>query len=339
MAISSPQMGLKIWNLLTDDYDHAELADNWAKVDQHDHTSGKGVQIPTGGIADGAITAPKIDPSALPTLTLADGSVVTSKIVDGAVTTSKIGTGQVTSGTIADGTIQSGDIGPAQITTSLLANNSVDTTKLESDASIDGNRAVNTNHMRDGSVTTNKLSSSLAGYVGVNTTSAVHRGYLSIPANQTTTSTTFTTLSTADQISNVIVPTNGVLIVYYSALWKLVGATNDATATIFIGANPVVNWAANGAPIAAQAILSATGDNYGIFTTGGSYSTVASGFNSIPSPTSDSTAVTTGTVARPLVIDVAPGTYTVSVQYHVNPTAGGTLNVQGRTLRVYTEGF
>lgn len=60
-------MGLRIWNLLADLYDHAQLADNWTKVDYHDHSPGRGVLIPTAGIEDGAITAPKIatalDPS------------------------------------------------------------------------------------------------------------------------------------------------------------------------------------------------------------------------------------------------------------------------------------
>lgn len=60
MAVTAPNMGLKVWNLLTDPYDHSQLASNWAKVDQHDHTSGKGVQIPTGGIADGAISGVKV---------------------------------------------------------------------------------------------------------------------------------------------------------------------------------------------------------------------------------------------------------------------------------------
>lgn len=68
MAFTSPKMGLRIWNLLTDLYDHAQLADNWAKVDYHDHSPGKGVQIPTEGLADGAVTSPKLatalDPSA-----------------------------------------------------------------------------------------------------------------------------------------------------------------------------------------------------------------------------------------------------------------------------------
>lgn len=61
MAVNSPNMGLKVWNLLTDPYDHAQLAENWAKVDQHNHESGKGVQIPTGGIKDGAVTKAKLD--------------------------------------------------------------------------------------------------------------------------------------------------------------------------------------------------------------------------------------------------------------------------------------
>jgi hypothetical protein len=67
MAFTSPKMGLRIWNLLTDLYDHAQLADNWAKVDYHDHSPGKGVQVPTEGLADGAVTGPKLatslDPS------------------------------------------------------------------------------------------------------------------------------------------------------------------------------------------------------------------------------------------------------------------------------------
>lgn len=67
MAFTSAKMGLRIWNLLTDLYDHSQLADNWAKVDYHDHSAGKGVQIPTEGLADGAVTGPKlatnIDPS------------------------------------------------------------------------------------------------------------------------------------------------------------------------------------------------------------------------------------------------------------------------------------
>lgn len=67
MAFTSPKMGLSVWNLLTDPYDHAQLADNFSKIDLHDHTPGRGIQIPTEGLADGAVTAAKLastlDPS------------------------------------------------------------------------------------------------------------------------------------------------------------------------------------------------------------------------------------------------------------------------------------
>jgi hypothetical protein len=52
---TSSKLGLRIWNLLLDPYDHEQLADNWAKVDAHDHSPGRGVLIPTEGIAKEAI--------------------------------------------------------------------------------------------------------------------------------------------------------------------------------------------------------------------------------------------------------------------------------------------
>lgn len=60
MAATTPNMGLKVWNLLTDSFDHTQQAENWAKVDQHNHAEGKGIKIPTGGIEDGAISLSKM---------------------------------------------------------------------------------------------------------------------------------------------------------------------------------------------------------------------------------------------------------------------------------------
>lgn len=82
MALT-PNMGLVKWDKLSDPYDHAQLAGNFDAVDAHDHTTNKGVQIPTGGIKDLAITTPK----------LADGSVTTIKLADGSVTSTKIASG------------------------------------------------------------------------------------------------------------------------------------------------------------------------------------------------------------------------------------------------------
>jgi len=64
MSFTTPSMSLRVWNLLSDPYDHDQLATNWAKVDLHDHSYGRGVQIPTDGILDGAVTAAKLAPGA-----------------------------------------------------------------------------------------------------------------------------------------------------------------------------------------------------------------------------------------------------------------------------------
>ncbi len=68
-------MGLRIWNLLLDPYDHEQLADNWAKVDAHDHSQGRGVLIPTEGIALEAISYPLIASSVFPEITAVGGEV------------------------------------------------------------------------------------------------------------------------------------------------------------------------------------------------------------------------------------------------------------------------
>lgn len=60
MALTSPKMALRIWLNVTDAYDHGQLADNWSKVDFHDHTPGRGTLIPTEGLADASITQSKL---------------------------------------------------------------------------------------------------------------------------------------------------------------------------------------------------------------------------------------------------------------------------------------
>ena len=84
MNISSPDVGA------TDYEDTVE--DTTSKIDAHDHTTGKGVQIPSAGIEDDAITADKI---------LAD-AVTTAKIADDAVTTAKMAINYALSSGIID---------------------------------------------------------------------------------------------------------------------------------------------------------------------------------------------------------------------------------------------
>jgi hypothetical protein len=70
MANTLPNMGLKQWNLAPDTFSYTELAQNFQLLDDHDHTTGKGLQIPTGGIANLAVTTGKV----------ADGAITTAKL-------------------------------------------------------------------------------------------------------------------------------------------------------------------------------------------------------------------------------------------------------------------
>lgn len=82
MAVT-PNMGLVKWNLLSDPYDHSQLAGNFDAIDAHDHTEDKGRQIPTEGIEDLAIVTMKIADASVTTAKLADKAVTSTKIADG----------------------------------------------------------------------------------------------------------------------------------------------------------------------------------------------------------------------------------------------------------------
>jgi hypothetical protein len=65
MAMTTSFMGLRAWNQLLDDYDHDQLTDNWAKIDNHDHTPGRGVLLTTESIANASITLPQMASASL----------------------------------------------------------------------------------------------------------------------------------------------------------------------------------------------------------------------------------------------------------------------------------
>lgn len=90
MARTTTNMGLRLWNQSADNYNSQQLADNFAKIDAHDHTSGRGVPIGTGGIAAGAITSALLGPGSVTTVALASGSVTQSKIANGSVGTTQL---------------------------------------------------------------------------------------------------------------------------------------------------------------------------------------------------------------------------------------------------------
>lgn len=82
MAITTTNMGLVKWSELTDPYDHTQLSGNFQKIDEHDHTTGKGARL-----SGASLTGESIG-----TIQLANGSVTNIKLAGG-ITTDKLAPG------------------------------------------------------------------------------------------------------------------------------------------------------------------------------------------------------------------------------------------------------
>jgi hypothetical protein len=80
MAITTPSMGLKRWDQPNDVFSYTELSDNFAALDTHDHSPGKGVQIPTAGIVNLAVDTNK----------LANNAVTDAKVLAATITDAKL---------------------------------------------------------------------------------------------------------------------------------------------------------------------------------------------------------------------------------------------------------
>ena len=65
MPRMTAKMGLNDWNSLPDPYNYKQLDENWQIIDFHDHTPGRGVQIPMGGLAPGSVGAVQIVPGSI----------------------------------------------------------------------------------------------------------------------------------------------------------------------------------------------------------------------------------------------------------------------------------
>lgn len=88
LASTTPNMGLN--KPAPNDTSYRSKIDTILnQVDSHDHTTGKGVQVPSGGIATGAVTSEKILDGSIGTADYALGSVTTQILADRSVTAAK----------------------------------------------------------------------------------------------------------------------------------------------------------------------------------------------------------------------------------------------------------
>lgn len=109
----TPNMTLTAWDLGTDAYDHAALANNFVSIDAHDHSSGKGKQISAAGITDNSITAAKIVDGTITSVKLLDGIITQAKLANNSVGSPQIIDGSITGADILDGTIGNAELDPS----------------------------------------------------------------------------------------------------------------------------------------------------------------------------------------------------------------------------------
>lgn len=195
-------------------------------------------------------------------------------------------------------------------------------------------------NIADGSATEAVLSSTVAELLGITRSGTVRRGKAVIAAEETRTNAAFGLLATPDRVQGVVLPTDGLLLIGYRALWKASASASTNQAAIFL--NGVQLRASDAAGAESVQAVSVSGTRSGFYR---ALSTAPFGLATglFDGAASDVAFVTTG---RALVasgdgglaiVEAAAGTYDVSVQFKTNGT--NTVTVKERKLWVWTMGF
>ena len=86
-----PNMGLVKWDSINDYFSHEQLAANFQSLDEHNHTAGKGKQIPAGGLAENSVEPKNLSSSVYTQIgeNLGNESILTANLKNAAVTSRK----------------------------------------------------------------------------------------------------------------------------------------------------------------------------------------------------------------------------------------------------------
>lgn len=113
--------------------------------------------VVTAALNNGAVSTDKLADLAVTSAKLATDAVETVKIKDGAVTSEKLASSAVGTTGLVDGSVSTAKLADDAVTTPKIAANAVDGAKLLSDPTVDANRAVSSNHIKNGAITAEKL--------------------------------------------------------------------------------------------------------------------------------------------------------------------------------------
>lgn len=175
----------------------------------------------------------------------------------------------------------------------------------------------NTNIAAGANIARSKLEGGAQGIAGQGYTPSV------IATEQTRENVAFGTLPTVDEITGVVVPANGKLLINYRAHFKS-SVANAGVVALFIGANQVKG-------IGGTALVEVKTEGTGFLVV----STTTEGLSR--AGITEAADATTGQVIGPaLEVFLNAGTYTVSAQYKAT---SGTVTAKERKLWVEVHGF
>lgn len=190
----------------------------------------------------------------------------------------------------------------------------------------------------NGNIDNTNLASAESAILGLSQSGAVRRGKSIIATSEARTNTAYGLLTTPDRVSNLVLPTDGLIVIGFKAEWSesVIGA---ARAALFIGSNQLKVGSSAASPGVQE-----TGARTGNANTFNLLTTYGSGLSTVDSNTAYTGDVTTGQVvgqsttgqAGPCFVFAAAGTYDITVQYK---SSSGTVTAKNRKLWVWTIGF
>jgi hypothetical protein len=186
------------------------------------------------------------------------------------------------------------------------------------------------------------VNASLLKKLGLNDAaqSQVGRGKSIIAATESRSNVAYGTLTTPDQVSGIVLPTDGLIVMAYQATWQE-SVNGAARAAIFVGATQLkVADSTAAAPVVQEALVACGTANIdkplsssalGLAGPVGVNATVHSG-----DVTTGQLVGGAGTGAGICAIFAAAGTYGVSVQFK---SSSGSVTAKNRKLWVWSIGF
>lgn len=197
------------------------------------------------------------------------------------------------------------------------------------------NGNIDSANLKDASIAAGDLQAALLDVLGVTGGAVTRRGKSIIATSEARTNVAYGLMPTPDQVSGIVLPTDGLIVVSFRAIWQN-SVPGAAKAALFLGANQLVVQNNAGAPsvAGAEAVGPSTGaDDDWLYSSPTGLLPAGAG-GSAGAATDVATGMVVGNGA--VLIEAAAGTYDVSVQFKAS---SGSVTAKKRKLWVWTVGF